>query len=211
MRRRLVAAVLVSLVAAQSPRASATPSREILTASVYIEAAYEAVSERFTQAEGYEAWYSSPCREFGARPGDPVVWGHEERIFYRGTRKRIEKGEGLTQAFHFVGFGFEEPPTPVEIDILERGETVLVSIRHDCTEAPKTCDIISSVGWLKSLSRLKTLLETGRVMPWPEDPRPPSLVTTGDLCVETSRHCLTSNLPSLTKKSERHRFSSFVS
>ena len=50
---------------------------------------------------------------------------------------------------------------------------VLVSIRHDCTEAPKTCDIIGSVGWLKSRSRLKTLLETGHVMPWPENPSSP--------------------------------------
>ncbi len=88
MRRRLVAAVLVSLVAAQSPRASVIPSREILTASVYIEAAYDAVWERFTQAVGYEAWYSSHCREFWARPGVPVVLRNEERIFCLGTLKR---------------------------------------------------------------------------------------------------------------------------
>ena len=47
MRRRLLAAVLVSLVVAQSHRVSAIPSREILTASVYIEAAYDAVWEKF--------------------------------------------------------------------------------------------------------------------------------------------------------------------
>lgn len=175
MIRRSLVAVLVSLVAAHSPRASETPSITVLTASAYIEASYDAVWERFTQAEGYEAWYSSPCREFGSLPGDPVVWGNEERVFYRGTLKRIKKGEGLTHTFQFVGFGFEEPPTPVEIDVLERGETVLVSIRHDCRSAPKTCDIISPVGWLKSLSRLKTLLETGRVMPWPGEHQVPQV------------------------------------
>ena len=176
IRRILVTAVLAGFVAAHSPRASQASSTTSLTASAYIEASYDAVWERFTQAEGYEEWYSSPCREFGSRPGERVVWGNAERILYRGTLERIEKGKGLVHTFQFVGFGFEEPPTPVEIDILERGETVLVSIRHDCTEAPKTCDIISPVGWLKSLSRLKTLLETGRVMPWPESPKSPKSV-----------------------------------
>ncbi len=172
--RALIAVFTTSLAAGPPPTASEAPSATVLTASAFIEASYEAVWERFTKAEAYEAWYSSPCREFGAHPGDPVVWGNEERVLYRGALERIEKGVGLTHTFQFVGFGFEEPPTSVEIDIFERGETVLVAIRHDCTEAPKTCEIISPVGWLKSLSRLKTLLETGRAMPWPEDPKSPN-------------------------------------
>ncbi len=171
--RVLIAAVLASLVPAYGTQASEAPSVTILTARAYIEASYDAVWERFSKAEAYEAWYSSPCREFGDQPGDPVVWGNEERVFYRGTLERIEKGVGLAHTFQFVGFGFEEPPTFVEIDILERGEAVLVAIRHECTEAPKTCEIISPVGWLKSLSRLKTFLEMGRVMPWPEDTESP--------------------------------------
>ena len=108
MRRRLVAAVLVSLVAAPSARVSAARSREILTASVYIEAAYDAVWERFTQAEKYEAWYSSPCREFGARPGDPVVWGNEERIFYKPWDKDTNFEEECSRA---LGNLLREGPT----------------------------------------------------------------------------------------------------
>ena len=172
--RALIAAFATSLAAAHAPTASEAPSVTVLTASVYIEASYDAVWERFTKAEAYEGWYSSPCREFGARPGDPVVWGNEERVFYRGTVKRVKKGAGLAHTFQFVGFGFEEQPTLVEIDILERGKTILVSIRHDCSDAPKTCEMVSAVGWQKSLSRLKTLLETGRAMPWPEDPQSPN-------------------------------------
>ena len=59
--------------------------------------------------------------------------------------------------------------TPVEFEIVEFGATVLVTARHDVTGAPETEAMISEVGWAKPLSRLKTLLETGTPMPWPED------------------------------------------
>ena len=164
--------LLLSLLIGASGSAIAQPpvAGEVLTARAYIEADYAAVWASFTTAESYAAWYSAPCREFGLEPGEAVVWGDEERVFYRGVLERIEKGRGLAHTFQFVGFGFEEPPTTVEIEILERGPTVLVSIRHDTAGAPRTRGIITEVGWLKSLSRLKTLLETGRPMPWPEEP-----------------------------------------
>lgn len=65
-------------------------------------------------------------------------------------------------------FDFDEPPTPVDIEVTPHGPTVLVRIRHDVTGARQTRDVITDVGWRKSLSRLRTLLETGAAMPWPE-------------------------------------------
>ena len=149
---------------------------KILTARAYIAASYDEVWNSFTQASAYETWSSSPCLEFGSSPGDRVAWGTSrlgepgERLVYQGTVEEIVKGRGLTHTFQFVDFGFEEPPSPIEIQISKHGETVLVVLRHDCTRAPKTAAMISEVGWLKSLSRLKTLLETGQPMPWPENP-----------------------------------------
>ena len=79
---------------------------------------------------------------------------------------------GRSRAFAHVsvrGFGFDEPPTRVGIDLIPQGPVTLVEVCHDCTDAPQTRTIVSPVGWLKSLSRLKTWLETGTPMPWPED------------------------------------------
>lgn len=142
-------------------------NKTVLTAQLYIEADYDDVWQRFTDASLYADWYSSPCREFGAAPGAAVVWGNDERIFYQGELVRLEKGKGLAHTFQFVGFGFDEPPTLVEIDIVQHGPVVLVTVRHETAGAPRTRDMITEVGWLKSLSRLKTLLEAGRTMPWP--------------------------------------------
>lgn len=146
---------------------TSSSDESLLTAGVFIEAAYDAVWWSFTRATAYTSWHSAPCLEFGRLPGDPVVWGTADRVVYRGTLERIEKGRGLTYTFQFVGFGFDEPTTTVAIDIVEHAPTVLVSLRHDCTGAPRTRELIGPYGWLKSLSRLKTLLETGHSMPWP--------------------------------------------
>jgi uncharacterized protein YndB with AHSA1/START domain len=138
-----------------------------LEAATYIHAPYEAVWNAFARADGYAEWASAPCVEFGDRPGDAVAWGARGRVVYRGRILSIERGRGLAHSFRFEGFGFEEPDTRVEVDIVEEGAVVRVAVRHDCAGAPRTLEMIGPLGWPKSLARLKTLLETGRPMPWP--------------------------------------------
>ena len=65
--------------------APAAPTADApLVARTYIAAPYEQVWRAVATAEGYEAWHSAPCREFGAAPGEPCVWGTDERETYRG-------------------------------------------------------------------------------------------------------------------------------
>lgn len=144
------------------------PEPSILSAETYIEAPYDVVWSHFTEPERYEAWSSAPCRKFGPRVGDPVVWGTADRVLYEGELTRIEKGQGLTHTMAFVGFGFEEFATTVDIDIRQQGPTVRISIRHDVTGSPQSEEMIGPDGWLKSLSRLKTLIERGTAMEWPQ-------------------------------------------
>ena len=147
-----------------------TDASDVLTARVYIEASYDAVWERFTRTEAFADWYTVPCQTFGSQPGDELIWAKDGRVFYRGRLLRVDKGRGLAWEFRFEGFDFEEPMTRVDVDIVERGPTVLVTVRHDVSEAPRTAAMISPVGWTKPLSRLKTLLETGTAMAWPVEP-----------------------------------------
>lgn len=138
------------------------------TAAVYIEAPYADVWGRLTDPKGQAAWNSAPGLEFGAAAGAPVAWGTPERTVYRGELLFLEKGTGFAHTFAFVGFGFDET-TEVSVDVRAQGPVVLVSVRHDCTDAPRTHAMLGRLGWTKALCRLKTLLETGTAMPWPEE------------------------------------------
>lgn len=110
MRAPLLLALTMSVGCASESAAVLTGDR-VLRAAVYIEAEYDQVWRRFTEAEAYAEWYSAPCIEFGASPGDRVAWGQSERLVYRGTLRSIKKGHGLSHSFQFVGFGFDESPT----------------------------------------------------------------------------------------------------
>ena len=169
MTRLALAALAAPLVLAACAQPVTVAARDVLAADAYIAADYDEVWRHFTEADAYAAWYSAPCRAFGARPGDPCEWADDERVYYRGTVESLEPGRGLRHTFRFAMFDFDEPPTPVDIEITAHGPTVLVRIRHDVTGAPLTRDVITDVGWQKSLSRLKTLLETGAAMPWPQE------------------------------------------
>ena len=170
MRGLLLPIIVLLGAACASAPAGPAAERDILTARVYIQADYDAVWERFTRAEAFADRYTAPCKTMGSRPGDELVWADGDREIYRGRLLSIEKGVGLSWEFRFVGFGFHEPMTPVEVEIVERGPAVLVSVHHDVTGAPNTSAIISPIGWTKPLSRLKTLLEAGTPMAWPVEP-----------------------------------------
>ncbi|MEM7308372.1 MAG: SRPBCC domain-containing protein [Planctomycetota bacterium] len=152
------------------PASERSEAQEILRHHVYIEADYDDVWRRLTTREGFEDWYTVACASFSTAPGAELVWAEGERVIYEGRMLRARHGEGIAWEFRFVGFGFDEPMTTAAFEVLGRGPTVLVSVRHDVTAAPETAAMISEVGWAKPLSRLKTLLETGRPMPWPEEP-----------------------------------------
>ena len=138
------------------------------TAAVYVRASYDDVWKQLTDPAAYGGWSSAPCLAFGTEAGDRVAWGSKERTVYEGELLSIEKGKGFAYTFAFQGFGFEET-TEVHVDVVEQGPVVLVALRHVCTGAPNTHGMIGAYGWTKSLCRLKTLLETGTTMPWPEE------------------------------------------
>lgn len=141
---------------------------ETLTAQVYIEAPYDSVWRYLTDADRFASWHSAPGLAFGRSVGDSVVWGTADRVLYRGRLERLEPGTGFQHTFSFT---FVEPVevSRVEWNVVARGPVVWVRVAHDCRGAPGTRDVITDVGWTKSLSRLKTLLETGTAMPWPEE------------------------------------------
>ena len=92
-------------------------------------------------------------------------------VRHRLSDKRVDERYGLCAVQELV---------VVVVEVVERGPTVLVSVEHDVTGAPETSAMISPVGWSKPFSRLKTLLETGEPMAWPEEEARSASAVTGD-------------------------------
>lgn len=139
-------------------------------AAVYIAADYDAVWAKLTTAEEFVSWYSMGGLAFPHEVGGELTWGPPGRVMIRGELRRIEKGRGFAHSFRFRGLGFDdEPASEVSWDVVQQGPVVLVRVRHAAKDAPETMAMIGELGWAKSLNRLKTLLETGKPMPWPAE------------------------------------------
>ncbi len=141
-----------------------------LAASIYIACTPSQLWNALTTASKHVHWNSAPCLSFGSNPPETVSWGDDTRVFYEGHIIVSDEAAGkLAHTFQFVGFGFEEPETTVAIRLHHQGPIVRLELNHNCTDAPRTAEIISQNGWLKALCRLKTYLETEVPMPWPEE------------------------------------------
>jgi uncharacterized protein YndB with AHSA1/START domain len=147
------------------------------TAVVYIAADYDAVWAKLTTAEEFVGWYAMGGIAFPHVVGAELEWGPPGRVMMRGVLHSLDKGRGFAHSFRFRGLGFDdEPESEVSWDVVQQGPVVLVRVRHTAKDAPETMAMIGELGWAKCLNRLKTLLETGKAMPWPADepvePRP---------------------------------------
>lgn len=139
---------------------------ELVRAESYLHAAYDRVWRALTQPAEQEAWYVAPCLAFGWEPGERVAWGQPEQPIIEGVLTRWTPARHFAYQFEFTSLA--EPPSLVEWQVQPMGEVVWVEVRHLFErEAPETQAIVTD-GWPLVLARLKTLLETGRVMPWPE-------------------------------------------
>ena len=144
--------------------------------AIYIQASLARAWEACTQPDALSVWYSAPCLAFGREVGDPVVFGTPEREVIRGSLQAVTPEQSLTYSFAFQGFGFVETSS-VSLRVEAQGPVVLLGVEHDFYGAPQTQALIGPLGWPKLLARLKTWLETGQPMPWPEETPPPSLRT----------------------------------
>lgn len=138
----------------------------ILTSRTYIYASYDDVWRELASDKGY-SWYSAPVVLFEAKVGGRVAFGAKDSPLIEGEILSFAKGEGFSHSFRFSFVEGEE--SIVTFKLMEQGEAVRVEVSHDCRKAPQTAQIIGLWGWQKSLARLKSQLETGKLPPWPEE------------------------------------------
>jgi uncharacterized protein YndB with AHSA1/START domain len=139
---------------------------EMVRAATYIHALYDEVWTAVTRPDRQGDWYVAPCLTFGWEPGEKVAWGEPGLPVIEGNLIEWNPATGFTHTFSFARF--DEPESRVEWDVSAAGEVVWVEVKHYFEEdAPQTQAIITD-GWTVVLARLKTLLETGNPMPWPD-------------------------------------------
>jgi uncharacterized protein YndB with AHSA1/START domain len=139
---------------------------EMVRSATYVYAPYEEVWRAITRPEKQEAWYVAPCIAFGWEAGERVAWGQPDAPVIEGKLTRWEPAQGFSHTFEFTRF--DEPASLVEWHLMPQGEVVWVEVKHHFEDdSPETQSIVTD-GWTTVLARLKTLLETGEPMPWPE-------------------------------------------
>jgi uncharacterized protein YndB with AHSA1/START domain len=130
---------------------------------VFIKATPEAIWEAITKPEFTARYF------YGARisvvpdgyrslgPNDDV-WGDAE-VFEWDPPRRLSHG---WRSLYDPEMAAEEPSRVTwEIEPQEDGTTLLTVVHDRLEGAPKTARSVSGAGWMRVISGLKTLLETG--------------------------------------------------
>ncbi|MDQ4075707.1 MAG: SRPBCC domain-containing protein [Chloroflexota bacterium] len=139
---------------------------QIVRAATYVHASFEEVWKALTRPERQAEWYIAPCLDFGWEPGERVAWGRDGALIIEGRVASWQPATSFAHTFELTRL--DEPTSFVEWQVLPQGEVVWVEVKHHFPdEAPETQAIVTD-GWTVVLARLKTLLETGEPMPWPE-------------------------------------------
>lgn len=139
---------------------------DLARAAIYIQAPLEKVWQTITRQETQEIWYVAPGLTFGWEKGERLIWGVPGAPVIEGVMLEWRPATRFVHTFRFTRF--DEPASRVEWNILSLGEVISVEVKHYFPEEALETQALITDGWVTVLSRLKTYLETGKTMPWPE-------------------------------------------
>jgi uncharacterized protein YndB with AHSA1/START domain len=130
---------------------------------VFIRATPEQIWEAITTPEFTQRYFHgarievSPTRLRSLGPDDSI-WGDEATIEYDPPRRLVHEWRSL----YDPELAQEEASRVTwEIEPGEDGVSLLTLVHDRLEGAPKTAESVSGPGWMRVLSGLKTLLETG--------------------------------------------------
>jgi uncharacterized protein YndB with AHSA1/START domain len=124
------------------------------------EAIWEAITKpEFTARYFYGARISIVPDGYRSLGPDDAVWGDAE-VFEWDPPRRLSHG---WRSLYDPEMAAEEPSRVTwELEPQDDGTTLLTVVHDRLEGAPKTAQSVSGTGWMRVISGLKTLLETGR-------------------------------------------------
>ena len=143
---------------------------DVVERAVYVQAPFDAVWAALTDPEWHEDWHVAPCQALGHRKGARCAWGEDRGApVITGTVESFRPATG--QVSHSFAYTFlDEPESLVEWEVEEHGRVTSVWLRHHLDGRHRSTRVMVAGGWFLVLSRLKTLVETGKPMALPSEP-----------------------------------------
>ncbi|MEO5915052.1 MAG: SRPBCC domain-containing protein [Luteolibacter sp.] len=120
-----------------------------------------------TRKEMIDRYYMAPLATLELKKGGKIAYGTKDSELISGIITEIDEPKKLSHTFHFAGS--EDPDTTVTYEIKAIGDAMCsLRITHSgfAIENQTYADI--SGGWPGIASSLKTVLETGKPLPWPK-------------------------------------------
>lgn len=139
----------------------------VFTQTLYIAAPAEEVWHAIVDREIVNKYHLIPLRTVELRKGGRIIYGAGEEEAISGEVLEIAPGKKLVHSFNF-SHNPEDPPSAVTYESTPMGKMCKLVLTHNgfSEETATYRDICG--GWPTILSGLKTLLETGKGLPWPQ-------------------------------------------
>lgn len=119
-----------------------------------------------TEKKTIDQYYMAPVHTLELKKGGRISYGGDKELM-GGTITEIEAPKTLVHTFRFAGS--DDPETRVAYKIESIGEAMCsLTISHTGFKAEDQSFADITGGWPVIASSLKTLLETGRTLPWPQ-------------------------------------------
>jgi uncharacterized protein YndB with AHSA1/START domain len=139
-------------------------SKAPLVFTFYIAAPVESVWEGFVSKEANRTIFMGADFEVDLKPGGAMTWsgpGKDGKLsrYVTGEVIRVDAPKVLEYRF---GVGVGETMSHVKIELTPESEAVKVTVTNDEWQEDDPAYAQNSEGWPRILSRLKTLLETGK-------------------------------------------------
>jgi uncharacterized protein YndB with AHSA1/START domain/predicted transcriptional regulator len=138
---------------------------------VYIRTTADALWRALTEPELTRQYFHGTDFRSSLRLGESIEYvltrDGESRVAVRGEILVIEPPQRLSYTFRFASN--DDPPTEVHYEIEPVGEMVKLTVRHVGFPGENATYRDTQEGWPPILSGLKTLLETGTPLVFPEE------------------------------------------
>jgi len=137
-----------------------------LHCTLFIGKPAQEVWDALVTKETVDRYYLAPLHTLELKEGGKISYGKETEMI-TGKILEIDATKKLVHSFSFAGS--EDPETKVTYEIDAVGEKMCsLTITHNGFEEENQTFANISGGWPVIASSLKTLLETGKTLPWPD-------------------------------------------
>lgn len=149
---------------------SAEPMKIEFHYTIFIAKPASDVWSALTEKKTIDQYYMAPLHTLETKKGGRISYGGDTELIF-GVITEFEASKSLAHTFNFAGS--DEPETRVAYQIKSMGDAMCsLTISHTGFDAENQTFADISGGWPAIASTLKTLLETGRALPWPKNKNP---------------------------------------